>query len=52
MNNIQKPLYEAIWAENQAFIKLKLFFDVEYLQFVRDFVNVFKSSGFMQTSND
>lgn len=46
INNIQLPLYKAIWDENQAFIKLKLFFDPEYLQFARDYLTLFKTSGF------
>ena len=31
INNVQLPLYKSIWDENQAFIKLKQFFDPEYL---------------------
>ena len=50
INNVQLPLYKAIWDENQAFIKLKLFFDAEYLQFAREFLTLFRSSGFVTTA--
>lgn len=50
INNVQLPLYKAIWDENQAFIKLKLFFDVEYMQFAREFLCLYKTSGFVVSS--
>ena len=46
INNVQLSLYKSIWDENQAFIKLKLFFDVEYLHFAREFLTLYKTSGF------
>lgn len=45
INNVQLSLYKSIWDENQAFIKLKLFFDVEYLHFTRELLSLYKTSG-------
>ena len=37
INGIKKDLYEMIWQENAAFIKLKHFYEPEYLSFLTDF---------------
>jgi hypothetical protein len=50
INNVPLPLYKAIWNENQAFIRLKQFFDAEYLQFAREFVALYKASGNIASS--
>ena len=44
IKNMSAELYEAIHAQNQAFLQLKLFYDAEYFQFIRDFVSQFKST--------
>ena len=41
---MEQTLYEGILAQNQAFMQLKLFYDTEYFQFIRDFVSQFKST--------
>jgi hypothetical protein len=43
INNIQPSLYKSIWDENQAFIKLKQFFEPECMLFAREFVSLFRS---------
>lgn len=35
-------IYNRIWAENEAFMKLKVFYDQEYFQFIRDYVHSYK----------
>ena len=44
MNNMTQELHESIHTQNQAFMQLKLFYDAEYFQFIRDFVSQFKNT--------
>ena len=39
-----QELHESIHTQNQAFMQLKLFYDAEYFQFIRDFVSQFKNT--------
>lgn len=41
VNGIESNIYEKIWEENAAFMKLKIFFDTEYFSFLREYVNLY-----------
>ena len=41
INGIESTVYQRIWEENAAFMKLKLFFDSEYFSFARDYINLY-----------
>mmetsp|Transcript_45853 Transcript_45853/g.33603 ORF Transcript_45853/g.33603 Transcript_45853/m.33603 type:complete len:125 (+) Transcript_45853:571-945(+) len=38
-SSLDPSVYHRIWEENGAFMKLKIFFDQEYFQFVREYVS-------------
>ena len=50
INGIENKLYQKIWDENGQFMKLKLFFDQEYFQFVRDYVSLYNFENVIQFS--
>ena len=41
INGIESSVYQRIWEENAAFMKLKLFFDSEYFSFARDYIKLY-----------
>jgi hypothetical protein len=41
INGIESSVYQRIWDENAAFMKLKLFFDQEYFSFARDYISLY-----------
>lgn len=41
VNGIEGSVYQRIWDENAAFMKLKLFFDQEYFSFTRDYISLY-----------
>jgi hypothetical protein len=41
VNGIEGSVYQKIWDENAAFMKLKLFFDQEYFSFTRDYISLY-----------
>ena len=41
INGIENSVYQRIWEENAAFMKLKLFFDSEYFSFARDYIKLY-----------
>ena len=38
---MEKSIYQKIWDENAAFMKLKVFYDSEYFSFARDYINLY-----------
>ena len=41
INGIESSVYQRIWDENAAFMKLKIFFDQEYFSFAREYVSLY-----------
>jgi hypothetical protein len=41
IRGMDSSLYSRIWGENEAFVRLKVFYDFEYFQFLRDYINIF-----------
>ena len=41
INGIESSVYQRIWEENAAFMKLKLFFDSQYFSFARDYIKLY-----------
>ena len=41
INGIESSVYQRIWDENSAFMKLKIFFDSEYFSFARDYISLY-----------
>ncbi|CDW85633.1 ubiquitin carboxyl-terminal hydrolase family protein [Stylonychia lemnae] len=52
INDIEEPIYKRIWEENGAFLKLKVFFDQEYFQFIREYVNIYNFDNVLYFSRD
>ncbi len=52
INGIESAIYQRIWEENAAFMKLKLFFDSEYFSFARDYINLYNFENILFFDKD
>jgi hypothetical protein len=52
INGIESTVYQRIWEENAAFMKLKLFFDQEYFSFARDYINLYNFENILFFEKD
>jgi hypothetical protein len=52
INGIESNIYQRIWEENAAFMKLKIFFDQEYFSFVREYVNLYNFENVLYFSSE
>lgn len=41
IRGMDSGLYNRIWGDNESFVRLKVFYDFEYFQFLRDYINLF-----------